>query len=342
MNKFQFLIPVFLIYCLTACHSKKDSPNYKLSHREMEKIESQINLNILRYDQDIFTLDTANIQKSIQALSQKYPEFLIEKNAYKNQELIHYFKLFITDKNTLEIYKESQKTFANTDSLTEKLKIAFAYYKHYYPEVSIPTIITMISGLDMETPSVFLYQNYLVINLDMYMGNQCKIYQKAGIPIYISQRMDAKYLLQHLFSKALIYEHLPKYLKNTFLDYLIYEGKKLYFTQMMMPETPPEDIIEYSSEQYKWIEKNIANLWVYYTDNNWLYSTDKEFISKTINDAPFTKPFGQNCPGRAGAYIGWQIIKDYMKNNPDISLNDMLQETDAQKILKLSKFKPKI
>jgi uncharacterized protein YjaZ len=40
-----------------------------------------------------------------------------------------------------------------------------------------------------------------------------------------------------------------------------------------------------------------------------------------------------------GAYIGWQIVNSYMKNN-EVSLQQLLQ-TNAQEIFEKSKYKPK-
>jgi len=36
-----------------------------------------------------------------------------------------------------------------------------------------------------------------------------------------------------------------------------------------------------------------------------------------------------------------QIVRQYMKNNPYVTLEQLMNETDAQKILTASKYKPK-
>ena len=47
------------------------------------------------------------------------------------------------------------------------------------------------------------------------------------------------------------------------------------------------------------------------------------------------------APGRTGDYIGWQIIRAYMKRYPETSLNDLIKMNDSQMILEKSKYKPK-
>jgi hypothetical protein len=59
-----------------------------------------------------------------------------------------------------------------------------------------------------------------------------------------------------------------------------------------------------------------------------------------LSDGPYTMEFSKDSPSRLGEWIGLQIIRSYMQKNPDVTLQMMLQETDAQKILTLSGYKP--
>jgi uncharacterized protein YjaZ len=59
-----------------------------------------------------------------------------------------------------------------------------------------------------------------------------------------------------------------------------------------------------------------------------------------LADGPCTMEFSKDSPPRLGEWIGFQIIRSYMKKNPDVTLEMMMQETDAQKILTLSGYKP--
>ena len=61
---------------------------------------------------------------------------------------------------------------------------------------------------------------------------------------------------------------------------------------------------------------------------------------KYTSDGPFTSAFSKESAPRIGYWMGWQIIKQYMKNNPDVTLEQLMNETDAEKILKMAKYKP--
>ena len=66
-------------------------------------------------------------------------------------------------------------------------------------------------------------------------------------------------------------------------------------------------------------------------------------IQKYLTDAPFTPGLGdhnESAP-KLGIWIGWQIVKKYMDKNPDVTLQQLMKETDAQKILHASRYKPK-
>ena len=64
-------------------------------------------------------------------------------------------------------------------------------------------------------------------------------------------------------------------------------------------------------------------------------------IMKLTSDGPFTSIFPQESPSRAGVWIGWQIIRKYMVENPNMTIQDLMNEKDAQLILAKSKYKPR-
>ncbi|MGH2622772.1 MAG: gliding motility lipoprotein GldB, partial [Sphingobacterium sp.] len=74
-----------------------------------------------------------------------------------------------------------------------------------------------------------------------------------------------------------------------------------------------------------------------------LYSTDYQRIQKYFSEAPFSPELGkqnESAP-KLGSFIGWQIIRQYMKRNPELSLQDLFDQNDAQMILENSKYKGK-
>ena len=81
-------------------------------------------------------------------------------------------------------------------------------------------------------------------------------------------------------------------------------------------------------------------MWGFLIKNKLMYSTETEVISKFTAEGPFTTGFVKESPGRTGVWIGWQIVRKYMDDNPNISLQQLMNEKDPQMILAKSKYKP--
>ena len=59
--------------------------------------------------------------------------------------------------------------------------------------------------------------------------------------------------------------------------------------------------------------------------------------------APFSKFYleiDNESPGRIGQYIGWQIVRSFMENNPKVTVQQLIK-MDAKTIFEQSKYKPK-
>jgi len=330
------LVSAVLVWFLWPEKEKK----LQIPKTELNQAKRNFKLQILRYDQDLFKINQNQLEEGIKQLAKKYPSYLIDKNAYQNPQLVEGLRKYLNDPVLTDLYKKSQKLYSNFEVFENEMVDGFAHYLVYYPNQKVPPIITMIPGLDMEMPSAYMFENVIYLNLDWYLGVDYPLYNKMGIPKYISERMDSKYITVDIFKKALVYIHLPNQVPLTLLEGMIIEGKKLYFTEMMLPEKPMQEIIGYTEKKYIWAEKFYPNVWGYLIENNLLYSKEDDAFRKYVEEAPFSKPFGNVSPGRIGQFLGWKIVKAYMENNPEITLDQLMQTTDLQMILNKSAFKP--
>lgn len=348
MKKKGLIITASLLVCVTIIclviffiGKKSNKAVYELPSSEVKKNEKIINLPIFRYEEDIFKMDKNNLAEELKALDKRYPEFFIQTEFLNNPEAIQRFSDYLNDPVILDIYNCVMKQFPNLETFKKDFYAALARYYTLYPSDTLSGIITTVPGIDFETPSIFLYDNYLIINLDLYLGATDVHYKQIGIPKYISKRMDKKYMTIDCFNKALVYKHLPEKEPVTLLDNIINEGKKLYFTEVMNPNALKADIIGYDEKEMKWAEENYGKVWAYIIENNHLFSKEEEIIRRYAKEAPFTKPFENASPGRMGNYIGWLIINNYMNNSKNITIDELMKNTDSQYILQQSLFKPK-
>jgi len=329
------LFSVFFFFFLVKNKTSKN--NIPLA--TLNEVKKQLQIRLLRYDHDIFSVDIHNLPKEMERLSKKYPPSLIEPNIWNDPGMVRKLQDYLQDTVIMALHEAAEKTI-ETNSVLKALETAFGYYKIYYPNDSIPEIITLIPGLDFNSPSVYIYDNILFVNIDMYLGAENPHYSAVGMPAYITERCEPVYLPVDIFKKAMVYKHLAKTPRTTLLDAMITEGKKLYFTEMMFPDLQERYIMGYSEEKYNWGNDYLGNVWSYLIEKNELFGKGEALMRCYIEEAPFTKPFGNRSPGRIGAFVGWKLIQSYMKNNPDVTVPMLMQDLDYQKILNTSKFKP--
>lgn len=291
-----------------------------------------------RYEQDLFSIDTLDFMNELINIQDKYKTFIGSENLEKKdiQPLYDY----VTDPKFIELNNEVRQTYPDIFFLEKELKTAFQYYLHYFPDAKLPLIYTYISGLHFEYP-VQLSAKAMVIGLDLYLGADFEEYKKHGIPAYKAARMTYEYISVDCMKelvRAYLYENrTPK----NFLNEIIENAKTLYFLDAMLPEKADHLKIGFTENQLKWCIQNEHYIWAFFIDKQILYSADYELTRKFVQDGPFTLAFSKEAPAGIGNWIGWQIIHSYMNNNPDVNLPELLRETDAQKILKNSGYKPK-
>ncbi len=325
---------VLLGILLGSCQHREKSPPFQanISNIEIDPV------SIGRYEEVLFNLNPFALRHDIEPYIDRFRVFLGEEinTEAGQQQLFDY----VTDPQIRELYLDTREVWPSVEALEKELTQAMRYYHYHFSTEPLPEFFTYISGLDFRHP-IKLFENVMAIGLDNYLGRDYLLYPKIGVPAYQTFGMQPAFVITDII-KILAEKHLQHSAKvpELFLDFMIYEGKMLYFLDSMLPQHHDTLKIVYSGQQLQWLQTNLGRVWAFFLENEMLYSSDRQMIIKFIGDAPFTAPFTQNAPPRTAAYIGWQIVREYMKRNPNLSLQALLAETDSQKILKGSGFRP--
>lgn len=247
----------------------------------------------------------------------------------------------------VNIYKESVKQFGDFEKLNQDLIPIFQKYKHYFPEYETPKVFTYSSGLQsLDYPVIYSAQDRLMfIAMDGFLGEKHKLYDSMRVEQYLRRNMYIERVPSAVVGA--IAENIVTYSprQQKFIDVILYEGKKLMLQDVLLTDTPDEYKIGYTPQQMAWAVANEGNIWNYFVEQNYVFSDDRTLEKRFINVAPFSKfnnEIEQHSPGRIGAWIGWQIIRKYLQENPEVKLQDLLLDMDSQKILQASKYKPEI
>ena len=237
-----------------------------------------------------------------------------------------------------ELSSEVEKTFSNFEDVENDMTSFFQHLKYYDKTLKMPRIITVTSDVDYRN-KVIVTDTIVLISLDTYLGADHHFYE--GIQVFLTQNMNRNQIVSDLaaeYSEKYIFQPKPK----TLLDDMIYFGKQLYFKDKMIPFKTDAVKIGYTADQMAWVISNESEIWRYFIERELLFSTDPSLAGRFIIDAPFSKFYlelDSESPGRIGQYIGWQIVKSFMKNNA-VDFIKMLQ-MDADEIFNNSKFKPR-
>lgn len=97
----------------------------------------------------------------------------------------------------------------------------------------------------------------------------------------------------------------------------------------------------YDEKEAEWCRKNKSALWQGMLDNGHLDATDPLIVRSYIRKDPFIPIMtGERIPSSIGVWMGILLIDEYMKTHDDVTINDLLNDTDYRRILSEVDFKP--
>lgn len=309
-----------------------------------------VDYKIHRFEQDFFALDTNDITTSIAALEVKYPEFTnfylqnilqIKKPWDTTGVYLQHIKGFLGFPFTQQLYDTTQIVYGDFTSTQQEMDQGFQFYKYYFPEKDIPTIYTFISEFTygiLFPPS----ENAIGIGLDLFLGAEYPYYSypPLSLPAYISRTQDKTHLPSKVF-QAIAADLAGEQKGSKFIDQIIHNGKQLFILDHLLPHTPDSLKLGFTSTQTEWCEENELAMWAFFLKEELLYSNEYQKFKSLVSDSPYATGMPEEAPGKAGNWMGWQIIKFYMARFPETSLQKLIDLKDPAEILNKSRYKPR-
>jgi len=237
-----------------------------------------------------------------------------------------------------ELHGEVDKKYPDNKKLEADIESLVQHIKYYYSKAAVPHVVTLISEMDYESRVIYA-DTLVLVSLDLYLGANHRYY--VDFPKYQRQNFEPSQILPDLVS-AFSHAKIAPSKDYTLLSSMIYFGKQLYLKDKLIPDVADNDKIGYTKEHLQWMKDNEAEVWRFFVENKLFFDTDPKLLSRFINPAPFSKfylGFDNETPGRAGQWVGWQIVRAYMENNKDVTLQQLMA-LDAKAIFDNSKYKP--
>jgi hypothetical protein len=298
---------------------------------------------IIRFDSLLINADTANLRTVVRKMYADYPDFMpyyVEQimgvNPTDTLEVARMIGVFLTNKEFSKVNADVTQVFSDIDSTQLHINKAYRYLQQYFPEISTPPVYFFVSGFNR---SIILEDKFVGIGLDLYLGANYPKYAEISYK-YMLYNMRPASIAPDVVSGILFRHFQFDASQNRLLENMLYRGKVLYLLSVIMPDLMPNEIMGYSRFQWEWSRKYEEKIWNNIVGQKDLYSSDQLLINKYMNDAPFTATISQESPGRLGTWVGWQIIKSYMEENTDVSLQQLMKSTDYQVILNKSGYQP--
>lgn len=313
------------------------------SDRIPDVSQINVNLSVIRYEQELFEADTLLIDNTLSGLMNRYPEFtdvflnqIIADPNYGN-DVTASASAFVRDSFIRSLYVTSNTKYRDFSTYERELIEAFRFFKYYFPDKPVPGIYTCISGFDVGSFTVG--DSILGIGLDFYLGPDFP-YHPGLFPSYIKEFMTSEYLVAKSIH-ALVINYAGETEGTRLLDFMIGNGIELYIKKKLLPASSDEIIYEYSTAQMEWLKANESQIWAHLIHENLLHSVNYRSFQKMVDPSPNVPNMPPDAPGRLGNWIGAQIIESYMTRNPECTFSELFEIKDAQKILTESKYKPR-
>ncbi|MBC6994389.1 hypothetical protein QWY85_01540 [Neolewinella lacunae] len=346
MNAKLILWSLFLLLSLSACQPDEVPPP--------DVSDVPASLEVLRFDRALMALDTNDLAGGIAALGDRFGEFAnvyfthiipLRRGDFSPAEQLEIMKAFLTFPLITEIDSASTAQFppAEIEAQREAILQALRYYRYYLPTAPQPdTLVFYLAQFEL---AAFLYgDGNLGVGLDFFLGPDYNYQRIDAREAIFSRYLARTYTPAHLPEKVMrvvIEDYFPQPRGGSLIDYLIYEGKKLYLLDKVLPATPDSILHEVTAAQMEWLRENEVSIYAHLQKENLLYATEADLIRKLTQPAPTTPGMPTDSPGQAVNYLGRRIVEDFVRANPDVTMEELLAEEDGQKILAAARYKPR-
>jgi hypothetical protein len=330
----KIYIPFIILLTLYSCKTEKEKCAF-----QPQTSSIKVNLKFESLEDSVLSFTTK--QQLVDFFGRHYVmrDIFFNHADYPNDsvfinELYHRF----TSPSFDTVLLETKKIFGDGSELKKEFIQAFSNLKFYYPEIQIPKIQTVITGMESD---LFVSDTLIIVGLDYFLGRGAKYRPQ------MYEYMLRRYTKEFVVPSAMLLYGIDSRInvindedKSVLADMIAY-GKAYYFAKQMLPCVPDSVFIGYTAEEVKGARANQDAIWKHLVDKEVFYKMDKQTKQKYIEERPQTIEIGDQCPGRIGVWTGWQIVNEFARRSPrGNTLPKLMKLANAQQIFKEAKYRP--
>lgn len=308
-----FFLFVYIIFVVTACgdvtiKEQKYVPKIKGMEKQVE---------LIRFEQAFFEIDTNNISNELQKLKEKYPEFtqgylgsvLGVTDLSMEEPLV---KGYLNYPDARYTYDTVQQVFADLPTVQQELNELATYYQYYFLDAKpLTKAFTYLAEYHGDRLAV-LEDGFVGLPLDMALGEGYPPYTFLKIPGY-DQRTCNKTHLVAKAADAMAQNLVGMYCKsagNHLIDLMLYNGKIMYLTDIFLPTVADSTKFGFSDYQMQTCKGSELKLYEHLSKEELMYSSDSKKVSKFVTKGPFNPSL--DLPGNSGSWLGYRMILSYV------------------------------
>jgi hypothetical protein len=294
-----------------------------------------LELEVERLEQELFQSKSAKDVESFLVNNREFSDYFLDAKQYPSDSVLA-DKIFnlITNPSIDTLFDESINAFSDLDAVVNEIKTALGRLKQYYPEAPSPKVQTGVTGLYKD---LFISNEHIMIGMDFFIGESAS-FKPLDIPAYILRRYNTEHL-PSIIIKFISSQYMKPGKGDAMLTEMIDFGKAYYLLSKIMPCTPENILIGYTDKEWNDSFEYESIIWANFVENKLLYETNHSIKQKFLAERPNVYEIGDKCPGRIGAWLGWQIVNAYV-DKTGISIQQLMAETDHNKIFNQSGYKP--
>ncbi|MFD3002151.1 gliding motility lipoprotein GldB [Pontibacter toksunensis] len=298
-----------------------------------------VDVEIERLEKPFFAAaSTQDIAAFLKANPQFADKYLQAGNQPPDSPILSSLYELATNPNLDTLARQAVQRFGEMEEEEKQLETAFKVVKHHYPEFNVPQVKTFVTGLGSMGNDLFVSDSLFVFGLDYFIGKTASY--RPQVYDYILSRYEREKMVPAAMLLLSDRYNQTDPSDRTLLAEMLNIGKAYYFVQTVLPCTADSAIISYSSQQIADVNRNEGRIWAHFIEKSLLYEKSPFVVNKYIGERPNTPEIDGTAPGRIGAWVGWQIVRKYMERNQDVTLQELMAETDYRKIFNESKYKP--
>ncbi len=316
-----------------ACKSK--SP-------KIDKIE--VDFELIPFYEDLHTVNPDSFALKLDSFKTAYGSYfdaysmgVIGAGNPTDEDFVKNMQFFLAYEPNQEVLDTIRKVLSNYDTFYNDLKKAFKYFRYYFPEEEIPDVYMHISGFNQ---NMVVDSSWISVSLEQYLGADCIFYEWLAVPVYLRKQKATEKLVPDIMKALAMSQFQYNDSIDDLVNQMIYQGKILWFVKQTIPSIPDSLLFDYSKDEIKWVQDYEKNMWETIVEQKHLFSTDRMIVQRYIEASPFTSFFGSDSPGRTGIFLGYRIIQSFIKRNPDITLEELMQMNDGHEIFAEARYRP--